>query len=271
METKEEKRRHLPDIKGRWKLTYKQLNPENHFGGYGLAPYVNPRTGKKIPLIDLASGRVVQQYMIDKLQKHLNPQIPQDLIYIEWLIHHPLVWIEGYDKFGEEYKNLKTPGGRIKLIALDAQEMDEIEDEEFIDRLIGRLTEDGGVKAIGLEKLKIILHSIGKQYRDARYMKDKKRETKFLRKTLKAFVRSSIENAELVQKSIDELDGLKNDYHIAELLRLKVFSYASGQFRYQGTPIAVSAARIAQVWESEPDTKLEHMRALELAQIEELR
>jgi len=273
METKtvEKKKNGLVGIKGRWKLTYNQKNKENLFGGYGLSPYKNPRTGAKIPLIDVYSGRVIQQYMVDKLSKILNPSVPQDLKYIEWLIHHPEVWVEGYEDFGPEYKALKNPGARIKLIALDYQEMSEIEDEEYIDKLVGRIVQDGGVHAIGLEKLKVLLHSIGAQYRDSRYMRDTDKEKKFLRKTLKAFVRSSIKNAELVQKNLDEIDGLKNEYYISEMVRLKVFTHSGGSYRYKGSPLAVSTAKIAHVWESEPETRIEHIRAMELAQTEELR
>ena len=271
METKEKKKGGLVGIKGRWRLTYKQKNSDNLFGGYGLSPYNNPRTGEKIPLINISSGRIVHQYMIDKLSKTLNPNIPQDLRYIEWLIHHPEVFVEGYDDFGPEYKALKTGAGRIKLIALDYQEMTDIEDEEYIDKLVGRIVLEGGVHAISLEKLRVVLHSIGSQYRDARYITDKDKEKKFLRKTLKTFVRSSIENAELVAKNLDEIDGLRNEYYISEMIRTKVFTHSGGMFRFNGSPLAVSTAKIAHVWESEPETRLEHIRALEVAQTEELR
>jgi len=271
MKTNTVEKKGLPNIKGRWQLVYTPKNPENIFGGKGLMPYKNPRTGEKIPLVDIYSGRAIQQYMVDKLQKILNPQIPQDLVYIEWLIHHPQVIIEGYDEFPKEYKANKQDNSNIKLIALDYQEMSEIEDEEFIDKLVGRLSQEGGVTALSLEKFKVILHSIGRSYRDERYSSDPSKEKKFLRKTLKAFVRSSIKNAEHVSKQIDELDGLRNEYYIAEMLRLKVFTHQNGQFRYQGTPIAASTAKIAHVWETEPDTKVAHRKALELAQIEELR
>jgi len=270
-ELKTVEKKGLPDIKGRWRLTYTKKGNNTVFGGYGLSPYPNPRNGEMIPLINIASKRTMIQYMVDRVQKLLNPNIPQDLVYIEWLIHHPEVQIEGYDQFGEEYKALKKSGTGIKLIALDYQEMNEVDNEEFIDELIGRISLNSGTNAIGLKKIKVILHSIGRSYRDVRYIRDASKEKKFLRRTLKTFVRSSIENAELVYQAIENIDGLKNEYYIAEMLRLKVFTHSGGQFRYQGTPIAVSTAKIAFVWASEPETFLEHKKAMELAQVNELR
>lgn len=271
METNEKTvKKGLPNITGRWKLTYERKSKTNEFYGYGLTSYPNPRTGRKIPLIDLASQRVIGQYLIDKESKILYPNRPQDLRTIEWLIHHPEVWVEGYDQFPEEYRRLKNQGSRIKLIALDFQEMKEIENEEFIDALVSRITLNGGQKALGLEKLKVLLHASGLRYRDARYMTDKDKEKKFLRKILKNYVRSSIEAAEVVAKNIDQIDGHRGEYLIAEMIRLKVFTHGGGQFRYRNAPVAASTAKIMHVWESEPETKLEHMSALEKASLAEV-
>lgn len=261
----------LPNIKGRWKLTYTPINKLKEFGGRGLSSYNNPRTGQKIPLIDLASRREISQYMVDRLSKILNPQVPQDLVYIEWLIHHPNVVVEGYDEFPEIYKQRKNNNSQIKLIALDYQEMTEIEDEEYIDKLVGRLSLDGGSQAIGLEKLKIVLASLNMTYRDARYISDPKKEKSFLRKTLKNYVKGSIKQAELVQAKLDDIDNLKNEYYVTEMARLGILKFESGMWKYHGKPLAVSVPKIAHIWSTEQATKEEMIRELEAALIEELR
>ena len=269
METTKEKiiSNSLPGIQGKWKLSYKPKgsNGAMGFGGLTLNEYTNPKTGQKLYRRD-PSNKPLAYYMLDKIQVFLFPDTnPQDRLDIEWMIHHPEVIVEGYDKVPIEYKRIKKKGSQITLVALDYQEMNEIEEEDFIDKLIGYISDDS-VRGLGIKKIRYILSALGKNYKDARFIDSVSKEKKALRKTLKNYTRASYENAKKVKEIIDNLEEAQIGFELKEMSRLRVItSDSNGMYKFNGLPLGIGPSGILGAWQREPELKVTMLAELDKA------
>jgi len=154
------------------------------------------------------------------------------------LIGHPEVGIDNsHVNIDLRYKTKKSTNPRLKLVNLDHIVTTDIDEQDYIDKLIGKLTLEGGPESIGLEKLRFILCALNMPYFDSKYMRDKQKEKKLLRSSLKAFVRSSLLNAKKVNKIIDEIGQAKYAYEIREMVRLEVLSIHGGMYKYNSVAI----------------------------------
>lgn len=234
-------------LNGRWELTYKLVNSEGErgFSGKTISVYTDAITGKARFLYDL-DGNILNGFLIDRVKKIYKPsEDPLHRNIIDWLIGHPEVGIEeGHVKIDSRYQKRKDGNPRIKLVNLDHIETVDLEEEDYIDKLIGRVSLDSGTLSIGLDKLRFILSAIDRPYFEAKHMNNPSKEKQFLRKSLKDFIRSSFKNAELVNQVLDDLSAAKLRYEIKELKRLEILDFVNGMYKYHGQPIGSSVESV---------------------------
>jgi len=262
-----EKSKRLKDISGKWKLEYHPtgtMGAEN-FGGYTLHEFLNPKNHKTIYRRN-PNGQAISYYMVAKILTIFRPdENPQDKLDVEWLIHHPEVKVQGYKNVPIEYAKAKQDSAKLTLIALDYQELDDIDEADYIDKLIGRISQTSGVHAIGLSKIRYILSELNRTYRDERYVTDAVVEKKLLATQLKTFVRKSMDNAKAVNKILldDNMESARVNYEIKEMIRLNIITTnTNGMFKYDGLPIGTSVAGILNMWENEPTLRTDMLKEL---------
>ena len=254
----------LDNIDGTWKLTYKTIGTLGvaGFGGLLLSQYKNPKNHKDIYRQN-PNGLRLSHLMISQINTIFTPdEDPQDRLDVEWMIHHPDVIVEGYKDLPDVYKKAKKDTAQLTLTALDYQERDEIEEIDFIDRLVGRLSLEGGTKAIGLENLRYVLAELNKSYRDARYIKNPATEKKVLRSNLKGFIKGDYKNAKLVHDILNRLPAAKVTFELKEMIRVGVIQESNGMFKYDNIPLGVSIRGILNAWEQEPELKISMQKEL---------
>ena len=237
-------------IKGNWKLTYKLVNPngEQAFSGKAITAYADPLTQKERHLTD-ANGRFLSHYWIGKTVEFLDPtNKPQDRKIVDWLIGHPDVGIERSHAKSVDaaYFKRKNSNPRIRLVNLDHQNLSEIDNEEFIDELVGQISMNSGVNALSTKKLRFILCYLNMPYFDSKYYNDQTVEKKFLRRSLKTFVRSSIENARKVKNVVSDLTEAQYVYEIREMVRKEILEQSNGMYKYRNTPLGVSMESVVK-------------------------
>lgn len=262
METQTKKKEwHSVEITGRWKLLYKygnSMGPEA-FGGKHLGTYRSPFDGTKV-FRRSVDDKPLTGFMIDKLAIDLKPDESRDHKFlISWLICHPEVVVEGVPNLPEKILKAKV-GTKVTLKAIDFLEMEDIDEEDFIDKVVGRLVLDHGVHAIGIEKLRHILAGLNMPYIDTRFTGAA--EKKALRSKLKSFTRKSIENARAVEKAINDLDASKERFIFKEMLRLKVIQDYGGLYKFNNIPLGTSFNAIQGFWTDNPEVKAEALQAL---------
>jgi hypothetical protein len=265
METIEEKKiRRTVDkslLKGSWRLKYKIVNRLGlgGFGGKMLTVYNDAITGRSRFLHDL-NGKQQTGYFIENQVTIFNPEEnPEHLNILDWLIGHPEVWVEPeHAKVQKAYMNKKNENSRITLVNLDHQSIENLEEEDYIDKLVGRIVLDGGPNAIGIEKLRFVLAKLQMPYMESKYMNNQKVEKPILQKRLKTFVRSGLKNAEEVNKILENLDEAKYIYEIQEMMRFGILYVANGMFKHDSHPIGISTESVIKYFMQNPDfyTKL---------------
>lgn len=245
METKEKKQRNLSEglIKGVWQLKYKLTNSLGiqGFSGRMIGPYTHPLSGTVQQLILPDSGLQVGFFIGDVIMNFYPEKSKRDEAIVDWLVAHPEVGIENNQtKLNERYLGAKKTNPRITLTNLDHQDMEEIDNEEFIDQIVGRLSLDTGKQAVGLDKLRFLLAKLNLNYRNAKYINDPSVEKKHLRQDIKKFVRKSMDNAKAVEKILDNLENAKFVYEIKEMMRLGFIKKNAGMYMYEGNPLGTS-------------------------------
>lgn len=228
---------------GTWEVRIQITNSEGSkaFGGRLLSAYKHPLTGERVPLINLNFEEEIG-LMIDKPIMRFFPDT--DRMHrrtIDWLLAHPEVGVEGIGlKEGVLGKKISNP--QITMKNVDRQEMEDIDVEDKIDIVLGKLSEDGP-KSISLEKLRYLLAHFNLPYFDIRYIKSKATEKKYLRQKIKNFARNTQKdsegkrNAEKIEEVLSELDGLKYAYEFKELLRHNIIREAYGVYKYNNVPL----------------------------------
>ena len=261
METIEKKKWHSVDIVGKWKLMYTVRNSQGStaFGGKHLGSFKNPYTGEKTYLRNV-DNQTLRGMMIDKLVMNLKPDEDEnDKLKISWMICHPEVIVRGVPNLDEEILKKKT-GRKIELICLDYVEIEKIDEDDYIDRLLGRLSLEGGPQAIGLEKIKFIMAALGMNYNIPRSTAQIEKKT--LRSKLKAFSRKSIANSKLVNQAIEEMDESREHYLFKEMVRMRVLELSNGVYKFNNVPVGSSFERSQEFFNNHPEVKTEAIERL---------
>lgn len=246
---------HNVDIAGKWKLVYKTSNTQGPqaFGGKHLGLYKSPFDRTAVYLRDVNYTKM-KGFMIDSLKMDFTPDTnPDHKLLISWLICHPEVKVVGVKNLPEEILRAKDGTNKIHLICEDYLEMEQIDDEDFIDKVIGILSLDTGKYALGLAKIRYIMAELGFTYYVARYEGDA--EKKVLRTKLKTYVRKSIENAKQVSEIINNLDGAKDSFEFKEMVRLKVLEMSNGLYKFNNAPCGDSFERVNAFFNNHPEVK----------------
>jgi hypothetical protein len=244
METKEIKR-NLPEgqIRGVWQLKYSLTNPlgTQGFSGRMIGPYTHPVSGRVAQLVLPDNGVQVGFFIGDVIMNFYPEKNRRDAAIVDWLVAHPEVGIQNNQtKLADGFLSGKKSNPRITLVNLDHQDMTEIDNEEFIDLLVGTISLDTGSKAIGLEKLRFILSKLNLSYREAKFISDPAVEKKHLRKKLKTYIRKDIKNAKEVEQILDNMENAKKVYEIKELMRVGLLEKKGGMYFYEGNPLGSS-------------------------------
>jgi hypothetical protein len=257
--TKEKELKGIMDkglISGVWKLTYTLVNElgEQGFSGKFISSYSDPLTGRPRHMYN-KEGNWTPGFLIDKTTMYLRPD--QEIWHryvIDWLVGHPEVGVDQKEtQLSENYMRTKSDNPRIKLINLDYQEVVEYQEEDYIDKLVGRISLDQGKQSLGLEKLKIILSSLNLQYRDEKYITKADLEKQSLRKKLKDYSRASYKNAQKVNQVLDDLAKAKLLYEIKEMVRTELLIVSGGTFMYEGNPLGISTESVMKYFSANPD------------------
>lgn len=230
-------------MSGVWELRIQITNSQGTkaFGGRLLTTYNHPLNGIRSPLVNL-NFQEEMGFMIDRPIMRFNPDTnPMDRRIIDWLVSHPEVGIDGVE-LTKGVSSKKQSNPQITLKNIDRQEMTTIENEDKIDVVIGKLSEDGP-KSISLEKLRYLLAYFNLPYFDIRYVKNKTVEKKYLRQKIKSFARSLEKdysgklNAERIDDVLSEIENLKYYYEFKEMLRHDIIRENYGIYKFSNVPL----------------------------------
>lgn len=238
------------DLKGVWILDYKLVNSEGikGFSGRAISSYTDPLTGKARHLFN-ADGQFVPFFLMDKVRKTLKPhENSEHRLLVDWLVGHPEIGVnrEHVGNVDSKYFERKQTNPRFTLINRDHVVTTDLDEEHYIDKLIGKFSLEGGPNAIGHDKLRFILSALNKPYMNPKHVTDKSKEKKFLRKDVKDFIRSGINNAKKVEKILDDLTGAKFLYEIKEMARVGVLFVSNGMYKYEGVSLGTSIESVTK-------------------------
>ena len=252
-------------LNGVWKLTYRLSNrlDKAGFSGRNLTTYPDALSGTQRPLYNL-EGVPTVGYMISKPVTFFHPDKDlNDRNKLDWLIGHPEISVpQKHAGLTDRHMAKKNSNPRITLINMDYEEVEDLEDEDFVDKLVGQISLDNGTQAISHEKLRFILSSLNKAYFEMKYINNKTVEKKKLRKSLKDFVRSSKANAEKVYSILENLDNAKYGYQIKEMVRLGVLNIGGGMYKRESNPLATSVDGVIKYFLNSPDYYAELQKEL---------
>lgn len=258
-ETKEKRENHVVDpqlLKGKWKLTYKLVNDKGvaGFSGRQIGHYSDPITGRA-RILRNSNGAPMSGFMIDKVVQFINPlDDPWNSTLLDWLIAHPAVGIDNSQvRLSEKYLSSKKSNPRITLVNLDHEDIQDLREEDYIDKLVGRISQDSGINAISLKELRFILSALDLNYREDKYRENRTIEKQKLRSRLKTHVRASYENAENVNNILDNLENARKDYEIKEMVRVGILNVSNGMFKYETNPLSMSVDGVKKYFENNPD------------------
>ncbi|RZV56995.1 MAG: hypothetical protein EX254_10480 [Flavobacteriaceae bacterium] len=244
-------------VPGKWKLTYDLENTlkSDGFSGRMLSSYQHPITRQMVHLLD-DMGRPIQLgYWIGTLTTYLFPDKEGNQAHynaILFLLGHPDVGVEGIP-IDEKWKKSKKSNPKAKLVNLDYANQVEMDDQEIVDQMIGRLSLDLGKHAVGLEKLQYVLATLNKPFYDKRYINDARQLKKKLRKEVKDFVREGSKNAKTVEQILDNVEDAKKAYVIKMLLTLEEITYSSGSYKHNTVPMGFNIESTVDYLKRNPD------------------
>lgn len=237
-------------LTGKWELKIKTQgsNGSQGFGGRYLTAYIHPLTKKKTYLYNMDDQPLIG-FNIERLTTVFDASQEEQRRIVDWLIAHPEVMVEGVNIDSRVRKGNKT----ITLINLDQQSMKDIDDEEVVDMVIGRLSEENGPKAIGLKKLRWLLAYFNISYFDMRNITNPTAEKKILRKRLKTYARTIQKvggheeryGAYYVSEILDQIDSLETIYYIKEMIRNNILVLSNGSFKYNNVPLGTTVESVS--------------------------
>lgn len=255
-------------MSGVWEMRIQITNSQGTkaFGGRLITAYNHPLTGERTPLVNLNFQEELG-LMIDKPIMRFFPDTdPMHRRIIDWCIAHPQVGIEGM-ALKDVVLSKKESNPQITLKNVDRQEMTNIENEDTIDVVIGKLSEDGP-KGISLEKLRYLLAHFNLPYFDMRYIKNKSVEKKYLRQKIKSFARSlqldsqGKLNAQKIDEVLGEIDSLRFAYEYREMLRLDVIRESYGIIKFNNVPLGSTEQSVILWMKNNPEVYTEMVAVL---------
>lgn len=244
------------NLLGDWRLVYKLTNRMGP-GGFTVRTidsYTDPLTGAPRHLYN-ENGIQLPGYMIEKQTTILTPRTNRQHAHIvDFLLGHPKVFTErAHADLDEKYMNAKVSNPRITLTNLDYQDVSDVIDDDFIDKLVGRIVLDAGPLAIGIEKLRFILAKLNLKYREDKYLIDNNAEKPKLRKRLKDYVRQSKEKAQEVISIIDNIQLAQYEYELKEMIRTGLVTNQGGVHRYKDVSIGITVESVSEYFSNNVD------------------
>lgn len=244
-------------LSGRWKLEYLITNTlgANGFGSVSLEPYMHPETRLwQYPMVDGQPKVIVEITAKETIYDPDNN--PNHKSLINWMLNHPRVKIDGMKMDSNIQKNKKA-NSKFKLYNVDLQDFEEFQDENIIDKMVGLLTLETGVNAIGKEKLKYISAKLNLPFRDRRVITNPKAEKLILQNKIKNFVKKSKENALLVNDIVNNLEDAKKHYCIKELIESGDIAITNGMLKYKHFVLGMNIDSAAHFLEQNAECWLE--------------
>lgn len=244
-------------LQGRWSLNFKLVNSEGSraFTIVALSSYTDPLTKKTRHLFDV-DGQFKTHLAITKQKTIFKPdENENDKIVLDWLIGHPEIGINNnHVSISDKYIQKKNPNPRFILTNLDHVVVVEMEEEDYIDNLIGRIVRETGPNQVDLETLRFVLSYLNKPHSDAKHMRNREKEKQVLRKSLKDYVRSSYSNAKKVNKILNNLGQAKFLYEIKEMVDNEILNIHSGMYKTsEGMPIGTSTESVIKYFSNNID------------------
>lgn len=217
---------------GRWKLEHIIAEDQIHkFSLTTLPAYQHPVTGQTY--VPSENGRPLSHLVVDKIINIFDPsKNPDQRRVIDWLILHPEVKVDGLD-LSDQQKNNKIKA-RFKLVNLDMQDLTEMDENNIIDEMVGRLSFAGGPSAVSFEKLRYAAAGVGVAYTDKRHANSPDAEKKHLRNKLKKYVRRGKKQALEFQAIITNAENASRMFAVKVLLDKKDVIYEHGIYKYNG-------------------------------------
>lgn len=238
-------------MKGIWELKINISNTQGTkaFGGRRLTTYIHPLTGTKVPLINV-DGQEELGFMVDKPTMRLHPDTNlMDRRIVDWLIANPQVGVEGIE-LTELISSKKISNPEITLKNVDRQELSMIDDQDVIDVIIGKLSDDNPKTGLTLERLRYLLAYFNLPYFDMRWISNKTTEKKLLRQKIKTFARGTSPsgklNATLIDNVLNEIDNLKYSYEFKEMLRFDIIRESNGIYKFNNVPIGSNEGSVTK-------------------------
>lgn len=245
------------DLLGTWRLTV-DLTSRLGVGGFTaklLDSYIDPITGKQRHYYD-ENGIQQAGFMITKPIMTFEPRVSrQEAHAVDFLLGHPIVVVEeNHGNLDEKYV-AKKQNSQFKLVNLDHRDLSGMENQNVIDKLIGRLSYDTGNHSIGIEKLRVILASLNMGYRHDKHLMGSNSEKEILRTRVKNYVREGQDSsrAQEVNTILDQMDEFKYIYQIKELDRFDIIDNSSGIYKYEHHPIGATIESVISYFKKNPD------------------
>tara|TARA_A100000172_G_C3044260_1_gene111878 strand:- start:62200 stop:63045 length:846 start_codon:yes stop_codon:yes gene_type:complete len=240
---------------GRWKLEHIIAEDQIHkFSLTTLPAYQHPVTGQTY--VPSENGRPLSHLVVDKIILIFDPSRNADQKrIIDWLILHPEVKVDGLE-LSEQQKNNKVKA-RFKLVNLDMQDLTEMDENNIIDEMVGRLSFAGGPNSVGITKLRYAAAAVGVSYKDKRHANNPDAEKKHLRNKLKKYVRRGRKQAEEFQTIINNVENASRMFAIKVLLDKKEISFEYGIYKYNGHLLGSSLESAVGALEVSPDLHAE--------------
>lgn len=240
---------------GTWKLEH-IIEPDQieKFSLTTLAPYQHPLSGQKY--FPSANNEPLTHLVVDKILTYFFPEKEKSQRRIlDWLISHPEVEVQGL-KLDEKYKANKIKA-RFFLVNLDQQDFTQMEEENVIDEMVGRLSFSGGAYAIGIKRLRYASALLGLAYTDRRHAGKIESEKMHLRNKLKHYVRKGKKFAEEFKEIITNVDTAERMFALKVLLDKKEVIYEHGVYKYNGNLLGSSLESSVGFLEQSPDINVE--------------
>lgn len=216
----------------RWKLSV--LIDENSVEKFSLdmlEPYPHPETRQTY--LPSANGKPLKHFIVDKLEIIFKPEEdPTVYKMIDWLLMHPRVRVEGINEEELKLNNKIKPD--FVFVNLDKRDFTEMDKNNVIDEMVGRLSFAAGPYSVGLKKIRYACAMMGIVYKDRRNSKNPETELKHLRNKMKDHIRKSPENAAHFKQILSNAENAARMFALKVLLEEKEIVYEHGVFKYQG-------------------------------------
>jgi hypothetical protein len=238
-----------------WELNYKLTNARgiNGFAGLMIQNYIDPATGAMRKYVD-ENNTVYSGYWLGEVKKILDPsRYPAHKRVLEFLLGSPEVAVvRNHANMDNAYFAKKQSNPRLTLLNKTYEDLSELEDENYIDLLKGRISMEGGPKALGVDKLRWILAQLNHTYRYPKYDTASNEKNK-LRKELKKFVGQRKANAQDVYAILDNLENAKMTFICKEFVEYGIIAIVDGMFVYNNNPISGSFESLKEYMKANPD------------------